>query len=700
MDPAEPPGSLVSPRGDNDDRGGQTESVIHVTEAIAKEGLSKGGPSKGSSWAEKAKDEREKASDEQKKNEVNGNVVELNEIEEGQIVEGWSDVSPGKVSRNQSPLKFGQVKILTPSRFLVLNEINDNGELVTKDGIEEDTEANKMENEGSVVVESSEVVEKMDDEIGNSRGKTEALVIKRNVEWNVNNTDVLLEKQEHSAEVREVDAEKDDMVIAREEKEIRKPSYSDIVGSEEFFCSFVDDRGGQTESVIHVTEAIAKEGLSKGGPSKGSSWAEKAKDEREKASEEQKKNEVNGNAVELNEIEEGQIVEGWSDVSPGKVSRNQSPLKFGKVKILTPSRFLVLNEINDNGELVTKDGIEEATEANKMENEGSVVVESSEVVEKMDDEIGNSGGKTEALVIKRNVEWNVNNTDVLLEKQEHSAEVREADAEKDDMVIAREEKEIRKPSYSDIVGVRPSIPRASKTHHKIIPEPMRLHGVAPVRSLPCTAHPMITFITSFELQMHPNVSKNFMWEDVEKTKDEIEKASDEIEKAMDELLVHKKNEVNGNEVELNEIEKGQIVEGWSDVLPGKVNRNQSPLKFGQVKIMTPLRFSALNEINDSGELVNKDEIKEDTEANKVEKGGSEAEQFVAAESQEVAAESQEVVERKDDEIGNSGGKNEVLVMERKVEGNVNNEDVSQEEHNAEVREVDVVKDNMSHENTP
>ncbi|KAF2592700.1 hypothetical protein F2Q70_00044093 [Brassica cretica] len=39
----------------------------------------------------------------------------------------------------------------------------------------------------------------------------------------------------------------------------------------------------------------------------------------------------------------------------------------------------------------------------------------------------------------------------------------------------------------------------------------RLHSFAPVRSLPCTARPMITFITSFELQMHPNVSKNSMW---------------------------------------------------------------------------------------------------------------------------------------------------------------------------------------------
>nr|VDD00039.1 unnamed protein product [Brassica oleracea] len=39
----------------------------------------------------------------------------------------------------------------------------------------------------------------------------------------------------------------------------------------------------------------------------------------------------------------------------------------------------------------------------------------------------------------------------------------------------------------------------------------RLHGVALVRSFPCTARPMINFITSFELQMHPNVSKNSMW---------------------------------------------------------------------------------------------------------------------------------------------------------------------------------------------
>ncbi|KAF3609355.1 hypothetical protein DY000_02046817 [Brassica cretica] len=39
----------------------------------------------------------------------------------------------------------------------------------------------------------------------------------------------------------------------------------------------------------------------------------------------------------------------------------------------------------------------------------------------------------------------------------------------------------------------------------------RLHGVAPVRLLWCAARPLITLNTSFELQMHPNASRNSMW---------------------------------------------------------------------------------------------------------------------------------------------------------------------------------------------
>ncbi|KAF2568477.1 hypothetical protein F2Q70_00028628 [Brassica cretica] len=39
----------------------------------------------------------------------------------------------------------------------------------------------------------------------------------------------------------------------------------------------------------------------------------------------------------------------------------------------------------------------------------------------------------------------------------------------------------------------------------------RLHGIALVRSLWCAARPLIALNISFELQMHPNVSKNSMW---------------------------------------------------------------------------------------------------------------------------------------------------------------------------------------------
>ncbi|KAF2587925.1 hypothetical protein F2Q70_00038600 [Brassica cretica] len=42
--------------------------------------------------------------------------------------------------------------------------------------------------------------------------------------------------------------------------------------------------------------------------------------------------------------------------------------------------------------------------------------------------------------------------------------------------------------------------------------PQRLHGVAPVRSFWCAARPLIALNTSFELQMHPNASKNSIYQ--------------------------------------------------------------------------------------------------------------------------------------------------------------------------------------------
>lgn len=57
------------------------------------------------------------------------------ETEEGEMVEEWQDVTPEKASRN-AILKFGQVQILTPSRFSPL-EVNEKGEMVTDVEFEE-----------------------------------------------------------------------------------------------------------------------------------------------------------------------------------------------------------------------------------------------------------------------------------------------------------------------------------------------------------------------------------------------------------------------------------------------------------------------------------------------------------------------------------------------------------------------------------
>lgn len=68
-------------------------------------------------------------------------------------------------------------------------------------------------------------------------------------------------------------------------------------------------------------------------------------------------------------IEEGQIEEGWSEVKS-----NHSPTKrmlaYGQVKLLTPSRFMVLNEITENGDFVNVEKQDDIVEGgSKEENE-------------------------------------------------------------------------------------------------------------------------------------------------------------------------------------------------------------------------------------------------------------------------------------------------------------------------------------------
>lgn len=59
-----------------------------------------------------------------------------------------------------------------------------------------------------------------------------------------------------------------------------------------------------------------------------------------------------------------------------------------------------------------------------------------------------------------------------------------------------------------------------------------------------------------------------------------------------------------------DIEEGEIVKDWLDVTPGKAGRGSNTLKYGQVGILTPSRFSALLEVDEKGDTINPIEIEE------------------------------------------------------------------------------------------
>lgn len=61
------------------------------------------------------------------------------------------------------------------------------------------------------------------------------------------------------------------------------------------------------------------------------------------------------------------------DATLSKTSSAKRTLEFGRVKLLTPSRFLVLNEINDNGELIDQtEKTEEIAQGKETEISGTL----------------------------------------------------------------------------------------------------------------------------------------------------------------------------------------------------------------------------------------------------------------------------------------------------------------------------------------
>ena len=196
----------------------------------------------------------------------------------------------------------------------------------------------------------------------------------------------------------------------------------------------------QAEEIIKVVEAADTEGAIE--------TAETAKEEVAAG---------NGEAIETVsestesenlevEIEEGEVIKEWHHVSPGKFNRSsQKMLLEDDHEITTPSRFSALEGVDDNGDLV-----------NKKETEGSA--------EGMEGMVG-KGSKQEEdvnIISAREVEPEGEN----LGKKNNAGENEQGKKS------ATEKKEVS--DHTVAMGgssMRPSLPRNSKTFHKIIPEP-------------------------------------------------------------------------------------------------------------------------------------------------------------------------------------------------------------------------------------
>lgn len=98
------------------------------------------------------------------------------EIEEGQIREDWSDVNSGrKRSPTKRMLEYGQVQLLTPSRFQILDQISEKGDLLNQKNKEETEQGESFESVGAVIeevrVEEDKGDEEMNDTQKNEEGK-------------------------------------------------------------------------------------------------------------------------------------------------------------------------------------------------------------------------------------------------------------------------------------------------------------------------------------------------------------------------------------------------------------------------------------------------------------------------------------------------------------------------------------------------
>ncbi|KAF8089111.1 hypothetical protein N665_0518s0036 [Sinapis alba] len=172
-----------------------------------------------------------------------------------------------------------------------------------------------------------------------------------------------------------------------------------------------------------------------------------------------------------NEVEEGEVTEIWSNVTPGKASRSPKSkvLEYKQVKIAT--RFSALEDINDNGDLVKV--MVENSEIPLALEKTQEDMEKTEARE--DTEAGKTRQNTEAegvsITSGEVVTSQENNSELGREKSKHVEKHEKPETEnvKKYEVRGGENQYLAGSAIGGNSNLRPSLPRNSKTNHRIVP---------------------------------------------------------------------------------------------------------------------------------------------------------------------------------------------------------------------------------------
>lgn len=162
------------------------------------------------------------------------------------------------------------------------------------------------------------------------------------------------------------------------------------------------------------------------------------------------------------EIEEGEMVETWQDVTPERASRN-SNLKFGQVKILTPSRYSTLMEVDEKGDSITEEADGDILKVVEDNEEQGIEIENNSDLE----------GK-EARKEEKTEEESVNQNNVIEKRNEFEKKeaTKEKSTEVENMSQGIAGIQVTQENWPDLASatkIRPSLPRRSKAMHRVVP---------------------------------------------------------------------------------------------------------------------------------------------------------------------------------------------------------------------------------------